>query len=268
MRLKKTILLLLVLVLAALLVRYFFRGSSPSALSDAGTAVGAVSGDASDAQPANASRYTAALGAVSEQEGGGITISYDDGRESVSFPDVNADDWYVDALNFVVSNDLMSGTTSDGGAHMEFQPDHGMTRAQFAVLLYRFAGGEAAEGETFSDVAEGSWYYDGVAWVTSHRLLYGKEDGSFGVDDFLSCSETLAALYRLAGSPKNETALSSDYPYASKVDEQYLAATIWAWNLGLIEESDCVWYPTQAVSRAQIALLLRRYDLLVGFPAA
>ena len=42
----------------------------------------------------------------------------------------------------------------------------------------------------------------------------------------------------------------------------------WAWNNGLITEKECVWYPTQAISRAQVALLLMRYDTLIGRNAA
>lgn len=271
MRLKKTILILLVLVLAGLLLRYALLGRPADPLADQNDPAVQPEQPSSSGEEETPviSRYTAALGTIAAGESGGVVISYDDGRESVSFPDVSVDDWYITALNFVISNDLMTGTTADGGAHMEFRPDYGMTKEQLAVLLCRFAGGgETAPVHEFSDVAEGNWYYSGVNWADAYNVLDGNDDGSFGVGAFLSCSETLTAFYRLAGSPKNETALSTDYPYASKVDEQALPATIWAWNLGLIEETDCVWYPTQAISRAQVALLLLRYDRMVGFPSA
>jgi len=64
-------------------------------------------------------------------------------------------------------------------------------------------------------------------------------------------------LHRLAGSPESNASLE-DYPYAPKVSETNLSAVRWAWEKGLIAEDECVWYPTQAVSRAQIALLLMR----------
>ena len=59
-----------------------------------------------------------------------------------------------------------------------------------------------------------------------------------------------------------------DYPYAPKVSESGRDAVTWAWNNGLITEKECVWYPTQAISRAQVALLLMRYDTLIGRNAA
>ena len=62
-------------------------------------------------------------------------------------------------------------------------------------------------------------------------------------------------IYRLAGEPTVSGTLD-DYPYAPKVSESGRDAVTWAWNNGLITEKECVWYPTQAISRAQFVTIL------------
>ena len=61
--------------------------------------------------------------------------------EDTGFSDVSAGSWYADAVEYVSDNGLMSGTDVGGGLSL-FRPNYGMTRAQLAMILYRFAGGE------------------------------------------------------------------------------------------------------------------------------
>ena len=193
------------------------------------------------------------LGVVRENEGGGviITITGKDGTaKDVLFTDVAADSWYIDAVNYAVSAGLMSGS-ADGPI---FLPDYGMQRLDFAAALYRFA-----EGESFPDGIDGTQTDQCVAWVTDHGYMKGKQDGDFDPSGYLSCEEALIVIYRLAGEPKPGGTLEN-YPYAPKVSDYGADAVAWAWNSGLIVEQECVWYPTQTISRAQVALLLMRYS--------
>ena len=77
----------------------------------------------------------------------------------------------------------------------------------------------------------------------------------------MTCEQALIGLYRVAGEPETDGSLT-DYPYAAKVSESGRSAVDWAWKNGLITEVECVWYPTQAISRAQVALLLMRYSAM------
>ena len=197
------------------------------------------------------------LGVVTETESGAMQLEVErNGEKTVYvFSDITINDWYVPAVNYVVTNGLMSGTDVGGGLSL-FRPNYGMTRAQLAMILYRFAGGEpvAAPRHTYGDVSSGEWYYDCVNWADTNGYIKPESTDSFGVEAYCSCEEVLAVLHRLAGSPESNASLE-DYPYAPKVSETNLSAVRWAWEKGLIAEDECVWYPTQAVSRAQIALL-------------
>lgn len=207
---------------------------------------------------------TRPLGKVeSLPDNGGITITVEENGESVvhTFIDVTADAWYVDALNYVVSGGWMDGSTDESGKE-QFRPDYGVTRVQLASILYRYAGGESVAAQhSYSDVKSEDWYYDCVNWADSEGLLGGVNDERYGVDEFLTCEQAIIVLHRLAGKPK-PTATLEDYPYAPKVSDYGMDAVRWAWGEGLLDEKECVWYPTQAISRAQVAQLLMRYDML------
>jgi len=202
-----------------------------------------------------------ALGQIRENtEQGGVDIIVDgaDGQEVHTFTDVAADSWYANAVNFVVSTGLMTGVGDDA----IFQPEYGMLRESFASILYRFAHGEPVEPRSrFEDVPEDSWFYDAVSWVTNERLMNALEPSKFGVGEYMTCEQALVCLYRVAGSPETDGSLT-DYPYAAKVSEYGRSAVDWAWKSGLITENECVWYPPQAVSRAQVALLLMRLSAM------
>ncbi len=199
------------------------------------------------------------LGRVAENtERGGVdvTVTEDGAEKTYTFTDVALDSWYTDAMNFAVSAGLMTGI----GGEPIFHPEYGMTRETFAAILYRFTHGTPVEpNEHFDDVPEDAWYYDAVSYVTNRRLLTALKPGIFGVGEYMTCEQALIGLYRVAGEPETDGSLT-DYPYAAKVSDSGRSAVDWAWKNGLITEVECVWYPTQAISRAQIALLLMRYS--------
>lgn len=202
----------------------------------------------------------AALGRVTENtELGGIdlTVTAADGTETTyTFTDVPADAWFVNAVNYAVSAGLMTGVEGQS----LFRPEYGVQREMFASVLYRFVGGEPVEADNrFEDISEGAWYRDAVLWATENGCLTPLESGRFGVGEFITCEQALVGLYRIAGEPETD-GLLTDYPYAAKVSEYGHNAIDWAWKNELITEDECVWYPPQAISRAQVALLLMRFS--------
>ena len=205
----------------------------------------------------------AASGRLEENEGGGVRVIVpgEDGTDRVYvFTDVSADSWYANAVNYVVSAGLMNGEGDSG----LFRPEYGILRESFATILYRFAKGVPEEPRySFEDVQEDSWFREAVNWVANERLMTGLTPSSFGVGQYMTCEQAIIGLYRLAGEPETDGSLK-DYPYAAKVSDAGRSAVDWAWKIGLITEVECVWYPTQAISRAQVALLLMRYSSMAG----
>lgn len=196
---------------------------------------------------------------VENTERGGVDIitTAEDGTQSVqTFTDVSMDSWYANAVNYVVSAGLMNGSSEKPS----FLPDYAVQREIFALMLYRFTGSEVGDlSSDFEDVAENMWFYDAVTWATEQGVVAPTDERTFGVGAYMTCEQAIISLYRLAGEPETDGSLA-DYPYAAKVSESGRAAMDWAWKNGLITEDECVWYPPQAISRAQTALLLMRYS--------
>ena len=109
------------------------------------------------------------LGTMTANESGGvdITVTADGLQTTYTYTDVAPDAWYADAVNYVVSTGVMSG---DDTQHL-FQPEYGVERSQFAVIVYRFAGGTPTEEDAeFSDLAGDEWYYEYVKWMVGKGL--------------------------------------------------------------------------------------------------
>ena len=80
---------------------------------------------------------------------------------SQAFADLDTTQWYHEYTDYVIGNNLMNGM----GNH-RFAPNGTTTRAMLVTTLYRLADSpEVGEGSTFTDVAEGAWYADAIAWA-------------------------------------------------------------------------------------------------------
>ena len=108
------------------------------------------------------------------------------------FSDVPQTHKYYDSIRYVQEAKLMNGTGNGN-----FNPDGKMTRAMFVTVLYRFAGMPAtSQNITFSDIKDGEWYADAVAWAAENDIIRGYGDGRFGRDDNISTEHIMLILER------------------------------------------------------------------------
>lgn len=84
------------------------------------------------------------------------------------FQDVAQSAWYYPAVTYAARAGYFTGV--GGGL---FLPDAPMTRAMFVTVLYRMAGGAEASGESFPDVARGSWYEQAAIWAARAGIVKG-----------------------------------------------------------------------------------------------
>ena len=92
------------------------------------------------------------------------------------FSDVPSGAWYEDAVNWCRENDIMGGAGNN-----TFLPDTTMSRAMLATVLYRIEGSPSVNTAVdFSDVAEGIYYEDAVAWSSENGIMSGYGNGLFG----------------------------------------------------------------------------------------
>ena len=81
--------------------------------------------------------------------------------EDTGFSDVDADNSYLEGIQFCVDNGIIRRTDVT-----EFSPDDALNRELFACVLYRLEESPATETNiTFTDVETGRWFQTGVMWA-------------------------------------------------------------------------------------------------------
>jgi len=103
------------------------------------------------------------------------------------------------------------------------RPLNPVTRAEFAVFLTRLLNKtnylpptSPAIPITFSDLPEGHWAQEAVAFVSAQGLMNGFPDGTFRPDEYVQGKEVIAALVRTAGLEREAQAaqaLLKDAPW-------------------------------------------------------
>ena len=107
------------------------------------------------------------------------------------FEDVNVDDWFFNAVVWAYQNGIMIGTGE------LFEPHTTVTRAMLVTILWRYAGEPAATAPvTFTDVAEGAWYEEAVAWAAENEIVTGFPNNIFAPGLDINREQLYTILYR------------------------------------------------------------------------
>ena len=153
------------------------------------------------------------------------------------------------------------------------------TREEVAALLAEAQ--EAMEeamnlvcaSDLFRDVAENTWYHEGVDYMVRQGYMDGMGGGLFGVNGTMTRGQMVTILYRIAGKPSVE---GLENPFRDVAEGRYYTdAVIWAAANGIVEGmEEGVFAPEGAVTRQQVAVILYRHsgaeagneDLLSSYP--
>ena len=107
------------------------------------------------------------------------------------FVDVAETDWFYKAVLWAVENGITAGVDATS-----FGPNDTCVREQVVTFLYAAAGKPETTAEvTFTDVAEGAWYYAPVAWAVENNITSGMGDGTFGVGATCTRAQVVTFLY-------------------------------------------------------------------------
>lgn len=173
---------------------------------------------------------------------------------SEKLTDVPKNAWYHDAVDYMMKNGLMKGVSGTS-----FDPEGTVTRAQLVTVLYRIAGEPQVEGKhPFTDVSDGQWYSDAVAWASMNGIVNGVTTTSFAPDSPVTREQIAALLYRYTKSESVKENKLSAFPDADKISGYAFDALNWAVAEGLIVGSDGKLLPQESATRAEIATILMR----------
>lgn len=179
-----------------------------------------------------------------------------------SFEDVSEEAWYSEAVDYVVTNGLMIGTSNT-----EFKPESKLTRAMLATTLYRMAGSPAVEeAAPFTDVEEDTWYTDAIAWGYANGIIKGMTEDTFAPNKELTREQMVTFLYRYAKVAGIEITAFTDYSKyedAGCVSGYAAVAMSWAIAENIVEGvSATTLAPQGTATRAQVAAVIMRLALL------
>lgn len=160
------------------------------------------------------------------------------------YMDVQTNDWYFGAVQYVTENGLMNGTGKG------FEPNLATSRAMIWTILARMSDVNTASG--------GEWYAVAQQWAIAN----GVSDGTMP-NGTITREQLAAMLYRYAvskGMVKGPaTADLSVFADANSVSSYAVEAMQWAVSTGLIGGMDGKLNPQGSATRAQVATMLMRF---------
>ena len=178
---------------------------------------------------------------------------------SDEFVDVAQEDWFHDAVDYVVAKGIMNGMDES-----HFGPAGTTNRAQVVTVLYRMAGSPAVDGELpFADVAEDAWYHDAVLWAVENGITNGVDDTHFAPDAAINRAQLVTFLYRYA-QPQDDvdTSVLDRFPDGAALPDFCRDSFAWAIEAGLVNGMDGMLNANGTANRAQLATILMRFDSL------
>lgn len=115
----------------------------------------------------------------------------------------------------------------------------------------------------FTDVREGDWFYDAVAYAYTNELFNGTSATTFSPNSTMTRSMLVTVLWRMEGEP---TANSAN-PFADvAAGTWYTDAVVWASSAGIVNGTSAAAFdPDGSVTREQIAAILYRYAKIKGW---
>ena len=180
------------------------------------------------------------------------------GHKCAAYTDIPTD-WAKEGICFVIENGLMVGTTST-----TFAPKDTLTRAMLVTVLYRMAGSPTVDAPSgFTDVADGQWYSDAIAWAAANGIVNGVGGNKFAPSEPVTREQLAAIFFRYAKAEAPEADVLSGYPDAEAINTYARDAMAWAVSTGLVtgsKEADGTYLAPQGLAaREQAAAILMRY---------
>ncbi len=157
-------------------------------------------------------------------------------NKAMNFSDINGNNWYNDAVDFVSARGIMTGMTAN-----TFEPSATTTRAQVWTMLARLAGVDTT-------CTEGNWYDVARAWAMEN----GVSDGT-GANDSITREQMVTMLYRFAGG-KGVSKSIADFSDAADASTWAKDALEWAYGMGVMKgNGDGTMNPKGNATRAEMA---------------
>ncbi|MDD4843288.1 MAG: S-layer homology domain-containing protein, partial [Anaerotignum sp.] len=170
------------------------------------------------------------------------------------FTDVKDSDYYYEAVQWAVENNITSGTSST-----TFGPSNICTRAQIVTFLWKAMGSPepTAANCAFNDVSKEAYYYKAVLWAVENNITAGATAATFEPNATVTRGQTGTFLWRGAGKPT--ATIANPYTDVAKDGYSY-DAVLWAAENGITQGTSATTFsPDAPCTRGQIVTFLYKY---------
>ena len=201
------------------------------------------------------------LGTISANDGTNFTVEKASGVKVVGSD--NSETTYTQ-----VDQGGSSGGSSSGGSSSGGSSSGGSTTTTRTITIQSSFGGKVTASASFTDVAKGRWYADGVAWASANGVVSGYPDGSFRPNDTITRGQMAAILYQYAriqgklDDSRADLSIFSDLDSLSAYAKEPMS---WAVAQGLFSgvSADTL-APGGSTTRAQAAVILTAFSKAQG----
>ena len=147
--------------------------------------------------------------------------------------------------------DQRAGLTNAAKEIIKSQPSDTSTKEEHAA---RYGGATALP---FTDVADGDYFKDAVAWAYTNGVTSGTSDTTFGPKDSCTRGQVVTFLWRAAGQPEPKSATN---PFTDvKESDYFYKAILWAVENGVTAGTSAdTFSPNSTCSSAHIITFLYR----------
>lgn len=179
---------------------------------------------------------------------------------AAKFDDVDLNEWYHKAIDYVICNSLMAGYDAK-----TFGPNDNLSRAMVAQLFFNMEGQPAGDyADIFPDVADGKWYHNAITWAYEHGVVSGYGDGLYRPEQDVT-REELVQIFCNYAKAKGWSEGTRIADLTKFVDHQDIAS--WhevavSWGVGselLGGKGGNVMAPKMAATRAEAAQMLMNF---------
>ena len=179
------------------------------------------------------------------------------------FIDLDPTPWAEDAINHMAGLGLVKGV----GGH-KYDPIDSMTRGALATVLHRLSQGKTDYTVTFTDVAMGQYYTEGVAWAARVNVVTGYSEDIFAPDDAITREQLAVMLARYAKligmDTTADTAALDQFVDGANTGDWAVDGMAWCVEQGILQGKGADNLdPTAKITRAEVAIMLDRFIALI-----
>lgn len=173
---------------------------------------------------------------------------------SAPFNDTEDVPWAKEAINALYSSKIINGK-SEG----IFAPNDYILREEFVKMAVSLIGADLSDSSSdFTDVDSSAWYAPYVAAAKQKGIVVGREDGSFGIGEYISRQDVAVILERIIGEIVFAESENVKFDDESTIADYAKNAVSKLSSLKIINGSDNKFMPLSNATRAETACMIYR----------